>query len=170
MSLILYLSQNAVHDPIDTGGADAVGSADAALLQVLHNALDEGQLDVLGVLDAELLAPLLGAEQDGFVGEDGEAELSAVADELDAIGAGTLVTDEAPGAAAGESVGELESGAHGVLRLVESAAVAAEPACPDDGAEYLLEQVYLVRGEVVEIAAASNVPLYAPRQGGAVVV
>ena len=50
-AFFLYLSENAVHHPVDAGGTDAVGGADAALLQVLHYALYERQLDMLGVLD-----------------------------------------------------------------------------------------------------------------------
>ena len=143
---LLNLSQNPVHDPVDAGGADVVGGAGAGLLEVLHDALDERQLDVLGILDAELLLSLLGAQDDGLVGEDGEAELSALPDEFDAVGAGALVADEAPGAAAGQSVGKLEGSADGVLRLIESAPVAAETFRPDDGAEDFLKQVYLVGG------------------------
>ena len=166
----LYLSQNAVHHPVDAGGTDAVGGADAALLQVFHDVLYEGQLDVLGVLYDELLPTSFVAQDDGFVGEDGEVQLASVADEFDAVGAGTLVADEAPRAAAGQAVGKLEGGADGVFRLIKSASVAAEAFCPDNGAKDFLKQVNLVGCEVVEVSSTCDVALHAPGEGCAVVV
>ena len=141
----LYLSQNAVHHPIDARGADAVGSADATLLQMLHYALNEWKLNVFGVLDMKLLTPLLITHDDGLVGEDGEMQLPSVANQLDAVGAGALVTDKAPRSAAGQAVGKLESCAHGVFRLIKSAAITTETLCFDDRPEYFLQQVNLVR-------------------------
>ena len=76
----LYLAEDAVHDPVDAGGADAVHGADAALLQVFYDVLYEGKLYVFGVLDAELLTALLGLQYNGFVCEDGEVQLPAFAD------------------------------------------------------------------------------------------
>ena len=39
--LELNFTEDTVHYPIDTGGTDAVGGADAMMLQVLNNATDE---------------------------------------------------------------------------------------------------------------------------------
>ena len=164
------LSKDAVHDPVDAGGTDAVGCADAALLQMFHDALDERQLNVLGILDMELLSSLLAHHDDGLVGEDREVEPSVVAYEFDAVGACALVTYKAPTAAARKAVGKLEGSTDGVLRLIKSAAIAAETFGFDDGAEDFLKQVNLVRRKVVEVTAACNVALYTPGKGCAVVV
>lgn len=125
---------------------------------------------MFGVLDVELLTALLVAQDDRFVGEDRKAELSTLANQLDAVGAGTFVADEAPRAAARQAVGKLEGGTHGVLCFIKSSAVATEAHCPDDGTEDFLKQVYLVGGQIIEVAAACNVALHTPRQGCAVVV
>ena len=166
----LYLPQDAVHDPVDAGGADAIHCADAALLQVFHDVLNERKLYVLGVLDVEFYTALLCLQYDGFVGEDREAQLSLVAAQLDTVGACALVADKAPGAAAGQAVGKLEGCADGVLRLIESTSVAAETFCPDNGSEDFLQEVNLVGSKVVEVATTSYITLHAPGKGGAVVV
>ena len=48
------------------------------------------------VIDVQFLLTLLGSQPDRFVCEDREAKLASVAAQLDAVGASTLVTDEAP--------------------------------------------------------------------------
>ena len=106
----------------------------------------------------------------GLVGEDGEADLPFVADKLDAVGACAVVRDEAPRAAARQPVGKLEGGANAVLCLVEPAAIGAETVGTHNRAEEFLQEVYLMRGKVVEVAAASNVALHTPRERGGIVV
>ena len=93
-----------------------------------------------------------------------------VANYLDAVYARAVVAHKTPRAAARQVVVELEARAHAVFCLIQSAHVRAESFCPHNGAEEFLQQVYLVRREVVEIPAAGNVALHAPRQALAVVV
>lgn len=92
----LYLAQNAVHHPVDTRGTDAVGSAEALVLQMKYHLLDEGHLYMLRIGDDDFLPSLCIVQYDGVIGEDREAQLSLVAYQLYAILSGTLVTDETP--------------------------------------------------------------------------
>ena len=158
----LYLTQDAVHHPVDAGCADAVGCADVALLQMFDDALNERQLDVLRVLDLDFLSSLFSTQDDGLVGKDREVKLTSVAHKFDAVCACTLVAYKAPGAAARQAVGKLEGGTHGVFRLIKSASIAAETFRFNNRTEYLLKQVYLVRSEVVEVTAACDVALHTP--------
>ena len=132
--------------------------------------LDERHLDVRRVLDRNHLTPLLNVEVDGFVGENREDNAPTVADNLNAVGSCRLMSAEAPSAAAWQTIGELESGTDRVLGLVEPGAVGIETNSTRDGAEEFLQEIKLMRREVVEIATACNVALHAPREIAAIVV
>ena len=166
----LEFTQYLVHDPVDGGGADAVETADGLVLQMFHDVLDEGHLHVWRIGDFQRLHAMLGVQMYGFVGEHRETDLAVVTDDLDAVGARRLVGAEAPRAAAGQSIHELEGGTDGVLAVIEAGTVGAEAADTNDGAEEFLKEVELMGREVVEVAAASDVTLYAPGQLLAVVV
>ena len=71
---------------------------------------------------------------------------------------------ETPRCTARQSVGKAETSVERVLHLVESSHVLAESLCLDDGSKPVLQQVYLMRCQIVEIAtSASHFGLESPR-------
>jgi hypothetical protein len=66
---------------------------------MLHYLLDERQLNVWRILHNKLLASLARMDDYGVVSEYAEAELPTIANEFDAVCAGTFVAYEAPRAA-----------------------------------------------------------------------
>lgn len=166
----LYLAKNAVHDPVDTGGRDAVGSAVSCSLKMLYDLLDEGELDMLGIGNRDFMTAFAGLENNGTVGEDGKAYPAFFAYQLNLVGLGTLVTYKAPAAAAWKAALEGECCRYCIFGLVKSAKVGTETIDVNNGAKKLLEQVQLMRCQIVEITASGNVALHSPREIGAVVV
>ena len=138
---------------------------------MVDDLLDEGHLHMWGIGNADELVLVFGVEVDGEVVEDGEGNGAVAADDGDAVGACGFVCHEAPGGCSRDARMELEAGVDGVFHFVDASHVGAESFGFDDVAEHLLEEVDLVRCQVVEVAAtACDVGLQAPRQVGAVVV
>lgn len=57
-----------------------------------------------------------------------------------------------------------------IFCLIQSATIGMETAYVDYRAEELLEEIYLVGGQIIEVSASSDIALYTPRQIGTVVV
>ena len=98
----------------------------------------------------------------GFVGEYREAYLPLVTDEFYAVRTCALMRHEAPRTRTGQSVGKLEGRTHRVLCFVQSSPVLAETMHAGNGAKKLLQEVYLVRSQVVEITTPGDVALHPP--------
>lgn len=88
------------------------------MLKMTDNLLDERHLHMRRIGNNNLL-PALGIVKDnGVIGEDREAELPLITNQFDTILTGTLMTDEAPGSAAGKAIMKLETCTHGILGLI----------------------------------------------------
>ena len=126
---------------------------------MLYNGFDDRQLHVwrIGYHDARF--PIARHELYRVVVVHREREHSLLANHLYAVLLCALVAHEAPRAAARQSVLEVEARTYRVLRLVQMRTIRAVAMSTCDDAEYLLQQVELMRREVVEVARARNVGL-----------
>ena len=137
---------------------------------MLDDFLNQGQLNVRWICNVQFLSPTLGNELYGIVGEDREADLALIADDLDAVGLRGFVRTEAPGPAARQAIGELERCADGVLCLVETCTIAAVAVSSQNGSKELLQKVQLMGSQVIEISSSCDIPLHTPGQLSPVVV
>ena len=129
---------------------------------MLNYVLYEGQLYMFGIGDSNLLSSLFSMKGYRLVCKDREADLSLIANQLYTVCTGAVVRDEAPGAASCKSVGKLEGSTYAVFCLVQSSTVGAESAGTHNGSEELLQEVYLMWCQIVEISASGYVSLYTP--------
>lgn len=167
---VLYFIENTVDDPIGGCCTYAVALAESTALQVVSDIAQDGILHVLRVFDVEMLFTLLVDQMDGQIVEHGEGDLSTVADDENAILAGTLVSHEAPSARGRHTIMELHGSGNGILRRVQSPPIGRISVSLHDRPEELLQEVELMWSQVVEISATGNVRLQSPWKVGLVVV
>lgn len=78
--------------------------------------------------------------------------------------------NKAPWTTADQSVVELEAGAQRIFGRIKPSTIALISAGFEDAAEHILQQVDLMRGEVIEVTATGNISLYTPRKIFTVVI
>lgn len=91
-------------------------------------------------------------EGNGIVGEDRKADHAFVSDDFDAVFTGGVMGHETPRTASHQAAVKLKAGTDGIFGLIEPATVALESAGFKDVSEDFLQEVYLMRGQVVEIS------------------
>ena len=128
------------------------------------DALDNRILYVGRIGDIQLLCSLAGMQLDGLVVEDGEDDRSFIANDMNTVLTCRLMSHETPRPAARQTTLKLKTRTHRVFCLIQSATIGTDATGLGDDAEEILQQVQLMGGQVVEVAATRNIGLQTPRQ------
>ena len=132
---------------------------------MLDHILDQRILHVGRIRNDDALIAVTRLKADGLIVEHRETDLTLSTYYFYTVLAGTLVSHIAPRARAWQTILETEAGTHGVLCLVKSAPAGANASRLKDDTKHILQQIELMRGHVIEIAAAGNLRLQAPGEG-----
>ena len=150
----LVLPQYAVEHPVGRSGFHTSAFAGADSLQVFYHCLDDWQLYIRRVGHYDACLACTRNKQDWIVVENRERQRPLVANDLYAVFLGTLVSHKAPASTAGNTALEVETSRDGVLCFIQMGTVCGIAVGTGDDSEDILQEVYLMWSQVVEIATS----------------
>lgn len=157
------LPEHTIKHPVGRRSRHAGTVASSNALQMMDNVLYHRQLDVRRIRHLYNRTSLAIDENDWFVSEHGERERTLVTDNFDTVFLSTLMPNEAPTSTARNTTLKEEARRHGIFRLIEMGTVRRIAMCSGDDSEDVLQEVDLVRSQVVEVATTGDVGLQSPR-------
>ena len=165
-----YFAQYLVKNPIGRCRAYAVASAVAFMLKVLYYVPDKRQLHVWRIGDVESAETFVVPQFYRLECEYREFYSSFAAEYLYVVLFGGFVGDKAPGTGTGYPCLEFETCADSIFSLVQPSSVCCVPLGIEYASEHILQKVYLVWSQVIEISASCYVGYHSPWEVVTVVV
>ena len=130
---------------------------------MLYHISDDRQLNIRWIGNGDARSALASYQLDRLIGKDRERERTLVANHLNTVFLGTLMSHEAPTAARRNTTFEEETGRYRIFCIIKMRTVGRITMGTGDDSKEILQQVYLMRSQVVEISSTGNIRLQSPR-------
>ena len=153
----LKLAEDAVHDPVDRCSADRCGGAGIYALQMPNDRSDDRQLHIRRIGNNNAARSRIVDELNRIIVVNTEGEDTLVANDRNTVSLSTLMPYKAPGGTTGDTTVEDESSRNRVFGLIKMLTVRRITVGTHDCPEKLLEQIELMRCQIIKIATTRDV-------------